>query len=126
MIPRIAFSAVVCFLSLLPPFVLALADEPPVGSEAFQASIDHPLGWRGDATGRFPGAMPPTTWSRRIADSAITDAAYSASKPADSAARGSATPLELGIVKDWLVLGPFPSDDPAKDIDKPFVEGEGE
>ena len=44
----------------------ARADRPPadlpVGHEAFRASPDRPLGWRGDGTGRYPGAEPVTAW----------------------------------------------------------------
>src|SRR4051812_37465751 len=39
-------------------------DRAPLGSPEFHPSPAHPVGWRGDGTGRFPGATPPTTWSR--------------------------------------------------------------
>src|SRR5690349_7490574 len=39
-------------------------DKAPMGAPDFYPSIEHPVGWRGDGTGRFPGATPPTTWSR--------------------------------------------------------------
>lgn len=34
------------------------------GSPEFRPSPENPVGWRGDGTGRFPGAMPPLEWSR--------------------------------------------------------------
>src|SRR5439155_743464 len=37
-----------------------------LGSPEFRPTADRPIGWRGDWTGRFPGAQPPTTWSRRV------------------------------------------------------------
>jgi len=39
-------------------------DKAPLGSADFYPSPVHPVGWRGDGTGQFPGATPPTTWSR--------------------------------------------------------------
>ena len=39
-------------------------DKAPLGSPDFHPSPTHPVGWRGDGTGHFPGATPPTTWSR--------------------------------------------------------------
>ncbi len=40
------------------------SDKAPLGSPDFYPSPAHPVGWRGDGTGQFPGATPPTTWSR--------------------------------------------------------------
>ncbi|MBV8879784.1 MAG: PQQ-binding-like beta-propeller repeat protein [Planctomycetaceae bacterium] len=37
----------------------------PLGSPKFVPTIDAPVGWRGDGTGRYPGATPPTKWERR-------------------------------------------------------------
>lgn len=39
------------------------AASPSLGSPEFRASKESPLGWRGDGTGRYPGATPPTEWS---------------------------------------------------------------
>jgi outer membrane protein assembly factor BamB len=36
----------------------------PLGSAAYQPSPERPVGWRGDGTGRYPAATPPTTWGR--------------------------------------------------------------
>ncbi len=54
----------------------ALADEPAgaagggagggaLGAPGFRASMEHPFGWRGDGTGRFPAATPPLEWSAK-------------------------------------------------------------
>ena len=106
----------------------ARADEPtsavPLGSPKFLPTPEAPIGWRGDGTGRYPGATPPQTWSRRVADSAVTGARYQARRPERSSKPADSLPLELGIVKDWLVLGPFPTDDPQAAIEKPFIANE--
>ena len=39
-------------------------DKAPQGSPAFYPSAAHPVGWRGDGSGCYPGATPPLTWSR--------------------------------------------------------------
>lgn len=35
----------------------------PLGSPDFHPTLQRPLGWRGDGSGRFPGATPVTEWS---------------------------------------------------------------
>src|SRR5450432_1283083 len=42
---------------------MATANEPPLGSNDFTPSLERPFGWRGDGSGRFLGATPPTVWS---------------------------------------------------------------
>jgi outer membrane protein assembly factor BamB len=37
----------------------------PLGSPKFMPTVDRPVGWRGDGTGRYPGATPPTSWERK-------------------------------------------------------------
>lgn len=39
------------------------AAEPELGSAEFRPSIERPFGWRGDGSGRFPGATPVTEFS---------------------------------------------------------------
>src|SRR4051812_34549688 len=34
-----------------------------LGSVGFRATPERPFGWRGDGSGRFPGATPVTEWS---------------------------------------------------------------
>jgi outer membrane protein assembly factor BamB len=41
----------------------ALAAETPFGHENFLPSPEHAVGFRGDWTGRYPGATPPLHWS---------------------------------------------------------------
>ena len=56
----------VCLILVGTP--LLADDTAPLGSPDFYPSPEHPVGWRGDGSGRFPGATPPTVWSRRLAD----------------------------------------------------------
>src|SRR4051812_38958448 len=37
---------------------LLAAPVVPLGSPAFQPAPERPVGWRGDGTGRYPGATP--------------------------------------------------------------------
>ena len=37
----------------------------PLGSSKYLPTPDAPIGWRGDGSGRYPGATPPTSWERR-------------------------------------------------------------
>jgi outer membrane protein assembly factor BamB len=39
-------------------------DKAPLGSPDFYPSPEHPIGWRGDGTGRYMAATPPAVWSR--------------------------------------------------------------
>src|SRR5262245_43176282 len=61
------------FLILAVPIVAGTSAWPstppnaPLGSTKFTPTPDRPLGWRGDGTGRYPGATPPTQWERRKA-----------------------------------------------------------
>ena len=45
----------------------ARSDSAPLGSTTFYPSAEHPIGWRGDGTGRYPAATPPLTWERKKA-----------------------------------------------------------
>ena len=39
--------------------------EVPLGSPDFMPSVTRPFGFRGDGSGRFPGATPPLAWSEK-------------------------------------------------------------
>ena len=96
---------------------------PLLGAADFQPSPARPVGWRGDWTGRFPGATPPVAWSRRV-KGITTEIRYQADKPAAQKPGAGSTPLEYFTLKEWLVAGPFDAADPAKEIDKDFLGGE--
>jgi outer membrane protein assembly factor BamB len=48
---------------LLTPTAAEEAPAPPLGSAEFRPTPGHPFGWRGDGSGRYPGATPVTEWS---------------------------------------------------------------
>jgi len=105
------------------------AKHAPLGSSDFKPTPERPVGWRGDWTGRFPGATPPRTWSRRTRGS-TTDIRYQADKPTgdpgtpDKGPGSESHALEYFTVKDWLVAGPFSADDPAANLTTDFLQGE--
>lgn len=49
---------------LLATRVSAQTSQPALGSPEFRPSPEHPIGWRGDWTGRYPGATPPLVWAK--------------------------------------------------------------
>jgi outer membrane protein assembly factor BamB len=97
---------------------------PLLGSPNYRPTPQRPMGWRGDWTGRFPGATPPTRWSRRL-KGITSQIKYQAERPSGEPAADS-HPLEYFTIKEWLVAGPFAAEDPLKDIDKDFLGGEAE
>ena len=78
------------------------------GSADFFPSSDHPMGWRGDGSGRFPGATPPLTWGR-WAKGLVHELRHQARRPKGSDLSGARV-LEFGILKEWLVAGPYPQE----------------
>jgi len=74
---------------LLRTFILALlgtlvslvggAETEPLGAAGSIASPEHPFGFRGDGSGRFPGATPPINWSpeKNVRWSAAVGSGYS-------------------------------------------------
>jgi outer membrane protein assembly factor BamB len=47
-----------------PALAAPAASSATLGAPNFIPSVDRPVGWRGDGTGRYPGATPPTAWDR--------------------------------------------------------------
>jgi hypothetical protein len=96
--------------------------DAPLGSVDFLPTPQRPIGWRGDWSGRYPGATPPLQWERRV--KAITsEIRYQARKPSGEPGKDSA-PLEYFSIKDWLVAGPFAASDPKQGIEQDFLAGE--
>lgn len=93
----------------------------PLGSADHRPMPQDPIGWRGDGTGRFPAANPPTVWGRGIR-SFVTDLHCQAGKPAGDAEGG--VPLDLGSPGQWLVVGPFPVKEVTKELAEQPVENE--
>ena len=94
----------------------------PLGSLDFKPTPERPVGWRGDWTGRFPGATPPMEWNRRV-KGITTEIKYQAVKPSGEPGSDS-FPLEYFTLKEWLVAGPYAAEDPAQNIEKDFLGGE--
>ncbi|HXX93547.1 MAG TPA: PQQ-binding-like beta-propeller repeat protein, partial [Planctomycetota bacterium] len=78
-------------LAALPP---ATAPSAPLGSPKFMPSPDRPIGWRGDGTGRYPGATPPTSWERKKSGAgyAVRGILWAAALPN----KGVSTPIIVG------------------------------
>ena len=108
-----------CFVAAGTP---AAPAGPALGSPEFRPTPARPVGWRGDWTGRFGGATPPTRWSRRV-KGVTTELRYQADKPTGEPGPDTRA-LEYFTIEDWLVAGPFEAGDPVKDIDKDFLGGE--
>src|SRR5579872_1276262 len=65
-------------------------------------SVPATIGWRGDGSGQYPTADPPTTWSH--ISKTLPGLRFQAKKPSGAAAEG--TPMPDGVIREWLVLGP--------------------
>jgi len=81
------------------------------------------VGWRGNWTGLYPNADPPVKWAR-IAKGVVAGMTCQAAKPADGAPK-SGQPLTDAMIRDWLVIGPFPVEHSVRDFDKEQIPGEG-
>ena len=109
--------------------VHAWADEPartgdgsdavPLGSPAFHPSPDRPVGWRGDGSGRYPGATPPLHWGR--AAKSVKSLRSQATKPKPGE---TGKPIPDGTIREWLILGPVPIPEELKQLDKELLPDE--
>lgn len=79
-------------------------------------------GWRGNGTGLWPDARPPLEW-HRLPKGAMEGLRCSANKPA-SAESAEATLVLKGLLREWLILGPFAVGDSVKDFDQDLLGGE--
>jgi outer membrane protein assembly factor BamB len=64
--------AIACGLASFSDAEVAKPSVAPLGSPQFQPTPAHPVGWRGDGTGHYPGATGPTKWSREPAATGYT------------------------------------------------------
>lgn len=74
-----------------------------LGAPGFLPSPECPIGWRGDGSGRYPGATPPKEWYFRLKN--CPGLATSASKP-----KGTPAKLEPNVdiaLSDWIGVGPW-------------------
>jgi outer membrane protein assembly factor BamB len=89
---------------------------------AATAQAEPATGWRGNGTGLFQDANPPLEW-HRLPRGAMEDLRSSTSRPANADA-GDAPLVEKGLLRDWLVAGPFAVGDSIKDFDQDLLAGE--
>ena len=88
------------------------------------ASAAEPIyGWRGNTTGHWPDAKSPITW-QRIAKGALHEMRTQASRPLQKDPRAGLR-LEKGLVREWLIAGPFPVADSEQELDRDLLGGEG-
>jgi outer membrane protein assembly factor BamB len=104
------------------------ADHPRANPDALLGAADflptpqHPVGWRGDWSGRYPGATPPLQWERRV--KAITsEIRCQAKKPSGEPGKDSVE-LDYFSIKDWLVAGPFTASDAKQGIEQDYLGAE--
>ena len=102
-------------LALLLLAAVCQADDSP-GAKTF--------GWRGNWTGLYPDANPPAEWGR-IPSGVLAGLTCQAAKPADAAAK-SGQPIEKGLLRDWLLIGPFEVANSAKGLAAEQIPGEAE
>ena len=103
-------AALLCITTLAPG---ALAQEAP-----------KTYGWRGNWTGLYPEANPPTQWGR-IAKGVVAGLSCQAAKPAAGAAKGT-VPITTshGFIRDWLVIGLLPVTHSVNDFGKEQIPDE--
>ncbi|HVR86627.1 MAG TPA: PQQ-binding-like beta-propeller repeat protein, partial [Planctomycetota bacterium] len=79
---------------------------PLLGSPEYRPTPERPIGWRGDGSGAYPGASPPLEWYRR------PRGMYHVLRASGTRPKGGTTegqPLNMGMVRSWLVAGPYPA-----------------
>jgi outer membrane protein assembly factor BamB len=81
-------------------------------------------GWRGNATGIWADAKPPIEW-HRIPKGAMEGLRATVKRPAGTQA-GDAPLVSKGLIRDWLVVGPFAVKDAIQDFDQDPLKGEAE
>ncbi len=101
--------------TLLALFVVML------GLTAAQAA-EPTSGWRGNQTGLWPEAKTPIEWSR-IPRGATEGLRCRAGRPSGNDANDAAV-VEKGLIREWLVIGPFAVGDSEKNFDDDPLNGE--
>ena len=74
-----------------------------VVAAAGSLSAGESVGWRGDGTGLYPKADPPTQWQR--VSRSVAALRFQADAPKGDEATGK--PMPDGVIRQWLVLGPI-------------------
>jgi outer membrane protein assembly factor BamB len=79
-------------------------------------------GWRGNLTGLYPDSKAPLEWSRTPKGLA-SELRASTLKPSPDAVKNAALVVD-GLVRDWLILGPFSVENAVRDLEKETIPGE--
>jgi RNA polymerase sigma factor (sigma-70 family) len=79
----------------------------PLGAVSHLPTPEHPYGWRGDGTGRFPAANPPITWNRTRNGGGYETKGIVWATPLPNAGKGASSPV---IVGDRIFLTTDPAD----------------
>jgi outer membrane protein assembly factor BamB len=97
----------------------AVAGDAPLGSPDFKPTPEHPIGWRGDWSGRYPAANPVTEfgyWPK----SPNWGLRSQVNKPAAGDDGKNAVEVKRRKLLEWLVLGPVE----AKSLDEESIPSE--
>jgi outer membrane protein assembly factor BamB len=94
---------------------------PLLGSPEWKPAPEKPVGWRGDGTGRFPAAEPPIQWGRTIRGF-YAQLQCLGGKPPGPGKAGEL--LNMGFLRDWVILGPFDTKDFKTGIDEDLLKDE--
>jgi outer membrane protein assembly factor BamB len=79
-------------------------------------------GWRGNGTGLWPDAHPPLEW-HRIPKGVVPDLRARSDRPGGKD-RDQSARLQKGLIRDWLVVGPFSVSDSVRDFDRAQLANE--
>ncbi|HUV39673.1 MAG TPA: PQQ-binding-like beta-propeller repeat protein [Planctomycetota bacterium] len=78
-------------------------------------------GWRGDGSGRYPDAEAPVTWGR-WPKSPVRGLRWQTDRPAGAPGKDSRELDVTHLIREWLVIGPFPA---AQDLlEHPYIPDE--
>lgn len=83
-------------------------------------AADPVSGWRGNQTGLWTDAKPPLEW-HRVPRGSLDGMRASATPPKD---KEDGSPVLKGLLRDWLVIGPFAVEDSVKNFDHDALDGE--
>ncbi len=86
------------------------------------SAVEPTSGWRGNRTGLWPEAKTPIEWFR-IPHGAIEGLRCRASRPVGVDVSEIAV-VEKGLIREWLVIGPFAVGDSEKNFDDEALSGE--
>ena len=107
------------FVPLFLSTLASAADPAPLGAANFLPTPENPIGWRGDGTGRYPGATPPKEWYIRLKN--CPGLACASVKTADAPKLDPVPDLALN---DWITIGPWVADGLKEAMDTAYLPDE--